>query len=435
MKIQVPTKEFVDGMHRWQAKLLADFDAKLARFFLVSWHRRARKTTLALNILIREAVKNPNQRFGYIAPTYRSAKNIAWRDPNMIKKYLPMELVKKLNESEMFVEFTNGAILSLHGGDDPDTLRGVNFHGIVIDEASQCKQSLYEEILRPIIAQDKSRWVIFIFTPSGKNWIHNYWVRAKEMDEWKQYILKAEDSHIIPLDELDKIKRELPQATYMQEFQCEFSDNSASVFKNINQCASGKLDGVKPSYTYVTGVDLGRYQDFTVLITICRETQAVVDFQRFNTVDWALQKERIIQVCNKFKSLAVVDATGLGDPIAEDLFRQGVSVLPFKISSASKKELIEKLIVAIEQRLITFPNIEELIDELSSFQYFLTDAGNVQMSAPDGMHDDCVISLGLAVYGLKNFLYGSKRIRNPIQSNLVTKIKQDREVLNAGVSY
>jgi len=101
-----------------------------------------------------------------------------------------------------------------------------------------------------------------------------------------------------------------------------------------------------------------------------------------------------------------IDATGLGDPIAEDLKRAGVNIPEsgaFKISGASKKPLIERLIVAIEQRLITFPLIQELIDELGSYTYELTSQRNIRYTAPEGLHDDCVIALALCVYGLRNF--------------------------------
>ncbi len=109
----VPIKRFLDGIHKWQLEILKDFDAKKIRFFLINWHRRARKTTLAVNILIKECCKNPNSRYGYITSTYKAAKNIVWTDPNMLKSYLPMDAVEKINESELYVKFTNGSIFSL----------------------------------------------------------------------------------------------------------------------------------------------------------------------------------------------------------------------------------------------------------------------------------------------------------------------------------
>ncbi len=151
-RIEVPSRLFLDTMHEGQQEVLSDFNKRVHRFFLIMFARRLRKTTLAINILIQESCANPNSRYGFITSTFTACKSIVWRDPNMLKKWIDNGCVKRMNESELFVEFTNGSILSLHGSDKPDSIRGVDFRGVVIDEAPLCKRELYEEILRPIIA-------------------------------------------------------------------------------------------------------------------------------------------------------------------------------------------------------------------------------------------------------------------------------------------
>ncbi len=430
MLVKVPTPEFVKGMTKWQREIFVDFDEKKGRFFLVNWHRRARKTTLAINLLIREAASNPNQRYGYITSTYIAAKNIVWRDPNMLKKYLPEEAIIRKNESELFVEFTNGSILSIHGADNPDSLRGVDFRGVVIDEWAFVAPVVWTEIIRPIIAQSKDRWAMFIYTPRGRNHAFRMMVQTKDMPEWKHYSLDAETSGIIPQEELEKIKKEIPAITYAQEFMCEYGDDSSGVFKGVDFCVQGTFEGRKPGRSYVTGVDLARIEDYTVIITMCRETRHVVNMQRCNDVDWNVQKEMIIDEVNKYQSMAIVDATGVGDPIFEDLRRAGVNAKPFKINNVNKKELIDRLAVSIEQRLITFPDIIALTDELKSFAYELTPSRNIKFSAPPGLHDDCVISLSLAVWGIRNFIYG----KNIDPAKRRRKIRK-KGPANAGFSF
>ena len=426
--IEVPSRAFLDTMHDGQCEVLSDFNKRVHRFFLINFARRLRKTTLALNILIQEACEHSNSRYGYITSTFTAAKSIAWRDPNMLKKWLPTEFVKKFNESELFVEFKNGSILSLHGSDRPDSIRGVDFRGIVIDEAPLCKRELYEEILRPIVAQGLERWMIFIFTPKGKaSWIYEYWCKMRDNPEWGRYMLNAEDSGLFTMEELEKAKTEMPARVYAQEMMCSFEESSAGVFKNVQECIAGQYDSYRQDKTYVTGVDLAKINDFTVLTTIERETRRIVAWERFNQVDWSYQKEKILAHCNKYRSLAIVDATGLGDPICEDLIRQGLSVFPFKISNSSKKELISRLMVAIEQRQITFPNIPVLVEELGLYQYNVSDGGNITYGAPEGNNDDAVISLALAVTGMKNFVYGKKEKKILVRS--------DNAVVNGGFNY
>jgi hypothetical protein len=131
----------------------------------------------------------------------------------------------------------------------------------------------------------------------------------------------------------------------------------------------------------------------------------------------------------------VVDATGVGDPIAEDLGRAGINVKPFKITNANKKELIDRLAVTIEQRLITFPNNETLVEELKSYAYDVTDSGRITFGAPNGMHDDTVISMALAVWGSRNFLYGKKLQEDRRERVTRVRFNRNERPANAGFGF
>ena len=212
----------------------------------------------------------------------------------------------------------------------------------------------------------------------------------------------------------------MPERLYLQEFECEFSEDASSVFHGVDECVGGALEKAIPHQRYIMGVDLGRTNDFTVLTTIHASTNKVVDFQRFTQTGWAAQKEKIVLTAKRFNSaLIVIDATGFsaGSVIAEDLLEHplvkdlrvmNLQVVPFNFGGGqgkNKRAMIEKLIVAIEQRLITFPNIPELVDELKAYTFDVTDFGNIRYGAPEGLHDDCVCSLGLAVFGLGSYMY------------------------------
>jgi len=148
-------------------------------------------------------------------------------------------------------------------------------------------------------------------------------------------------------------------------------------------------------------------------------TRKVVARERFQEVSWTEQKSRILSLSHKYNdALTVVDSTGVGDPICEDLQMSNISLHyedgkpGVKFTNVKKNQLIDNLAIAIEQRLITFPSeYPELIQELSDFEYQITDAGNITYSAPDGKHDDCVISLALAVWALRNNLKESQIVQ------------------------
>ncbi len=172
-------------------------------------------------MLIREAISNPKSVYGYIGPTYKQSKSIIWRDPNMLDRYLPRELVKRKNESELFIEFVNGSILAIKGADEPDSIRGMDFSGVGIDEWALIKREIWEEILRPVIAQSSKRWAVFAFTPKGQNHAYEYWQSAEKNKLWYRSFLPASISNILPKEELIEAKNDMPHF-YEQEFECSF---------------------------------------------------------------------------------------------------------------------------------------------------------------------------------------------------------------------
>ncbi len=340
----------------------------------------------------------------------------------MLKTYLPREVLKKdPNESELYCEFFNGSILQILGADDPDSLRGKAFKGVILDEWALMKPMVWEEILRPILTENKG-WAWFLFTPKGRNHAFKYWNNArewaKEGGEWANFFLSVNESGLIDPKELENARKEMPEMLFRQEFLCEFLEGEGAVFKNINKCVSGKLEEPIPGGRYVIGVDLAKTEDFTVLVCIDIFTKRVVAFDRFNEVSWRLQKERISMMARKYNDASViVDSTGLGDPILEDLQNNNIAAEGFKFTFPSKRALIERLILAVEQRYVLFPKIEELIFELESFSYEMSGDG-FKYTAPDGIHDDCVIAFALACWGLQGNLYGGQGTPNISFDNL-----------------
>lgn len=404
---------------------------------MLCWHRRARKTTLALNYLIQACCTERNATFGYVGPTYTQTKSIAVVDPMMFKRYIPALVQKKpFNQSELRQEFVTGSVLEMKGGDDPDSIRGVGWKGVVLEEWAMMRhgRQIWEEILEPVLRENKG-WAMFIFTPKGRNFAYEYFMRAQKdtSGDWFASYLPASKSGLIDKDELAKAKLSMPERLYNQEFGCSFLEDASSVFHGVEDCIGGELE--EPVHyhhqRYVMGVDLGRTNDFSVLTTIQASTNHVVDFQRFTQTGWAAQKEKIVLTAKRYNNaLIVIDATGFsaGSVIAEDLLEHplvkdlkimNLQVIPFNFGGPhgkNKKALVEKLIVSIEQRLITYPDLKDLVDELKAFTYEVSALGNVRYTAPEGLHDDCVMSLALAVFGLGSYIYAPLNRPRMVQS-------------------
>ena len=178
-------------------------------------------------------------------------------------------------------------------------------------------------------------------------------------------------------------------------------DSDGKVFRRFKENSTARPEEAIPTHEYIIGVDLARHVDWTVLTVFDIQTNQEVFKDRFNQIDWNLQKSRIEALARRYNNAAVrVDATGLGDPIVNDLEHQGLSVIPFVFTEQSKKALIDNLALMLEQDRIKILPDEQAIHELESFMYEVRDSGKIRYGAPDGQHDDIVISLALAVYQL-----------------------------------
>ena len=92
-----------------------------ARFKMLAAGRRFGKTHLSLVQLIVWGAQKAGSLNWYLAPTYRAAKSIAWRQ---LKAMVPKELFADKNEVDLSIELINGSRIELKGGDRYDSLRG-----------------------------------------------------------------------------------------------------------------------------------------------------------------------------------------------------------------------------------------------------------------------------------------------------------------------
>src|SRR3990167_4064188 len=370
------------------------------RFKVLVWHRRARKTTTALTEIIKQALYRVGV-YWHIFPTYSEAKDAVWRDPQMLFRILPESLIARTNEQELVVYLKNGSIIQLKGADDPQALRGAGPMGIVFDEFANIKFEAWE--ITEKILRANAGWAWFIGTPRGKNHLHKFYLRGQENDlEWKSWLLKASQSGIISLDQLEESRKTSSQAHFNQEWECDFLEGIGSVFRGVKDIATAVAQKPLDGHLYVLGIDLAKINDYTVITVYDRRTNEQVYQDRFNTIEWPFQKKRIKAISDHYnRGLVMLDATGIGDPIADDLIRVGIPVEPIKFTEQSKKDLIEKLSIWIEQKRIKILPIEETLNEFDNFNYEVGETGKIRYGAPEGFNDDIVISHALAVWSLQ----------------------------------
>lgn len=238
------------------------------RFVVVVAHRRMGKTVAALNQLIHCALESneDSPRYAYIAPTYGQAKRVAW---DYLVKFTE-SLSPTVNISELKVDFY-GRRIQLYGSDNPDSLRGQYFDGVILDEIGDQNPKIWNEIVRPSLA-DRMGWALFLGTPKGANHFKDFRDRASKEDGWGLLEFKASETGLIAETELEAARREMGEAKYLQEFECNFdSPVEGSYYASLIQGLAAERFQAFPKddlcKTY-TAWDLG-YGDSTA-IWVCQ---------------------------------------------------------------------------------------------------------------------------------------------------------------------
>src|SRR3990167_39315 len=196
----------------------ATFHEVNKRWIVLVLHRRAGKTTAALNHLQRDALRVPNSRYAYISPTYKQSKNIAW---DLIKHYARNIPGVDFNEAELTVKYPNGSRIVLYGADNPDSLRGIGLWGVVFDEYSQQPSNIFSEIIRPGLA-DHQGYAVWIGTPKGKNSFYKLYEQGKIAEGWHSVLLGVENTNLIPEKELEDARKVMTADEFQQEWNCSF---------------------------------------------------------------------------------------------------------------------------------------------------------------------------------------------------------------------
>ncbi|MHC1627739.1 MAG: terminase large subunit domain-containing protein [Candidatus Nezhaarchaeales archaeon] len=193
----------------------------LKRWNVVVCHRRFGKTVFAINELIKQALTCDKERprYAYLAPTYKQAKTIAWDYLCHYSRVIPHI---KINQSELRIDYPNGARIQLFGCDNPDALRGLYLDGCILDEYAQMPSSLFGEVIRPALS-DRKGFAIFIGTPKGKNAFYDLYKQANQLDEWMTQTYRASESGLVDEEELADARSIMTEEEYEQEYECSWT--------------------------------------------------------------------------------------------------------------------------------------------------------------------------------------------------------------------
>lgn len=356
---------------------------------------KAGKTVGMITRIVADAWERgkPGRDWYWYAPSYGVSKIAYLRLIRWLNKADPKQRIWRKNDSELFVELKPGSRIYFKGAERPDMLFGPDAWGVVIDEGTRCREQMLEVALSVTTATDG--WIAIIGNMKSRgDWMYKLWhqgnqgdpdITSLKLDAWD-----AVEGGVLQRSVIEQAQKRLPRHVFEALYLAIPSDRGTNPFgQEYIDAAGGSLS---PVATDAMGVDLAKSVDWTWVVGLDKYGQATVD-ERWQA-PWELTTPKLIRLIGKTPCL--MDSTGVGDPILERVQQKCPKVQGYKFTSSSKQILMEGLSVALQQSELS--GLSALLRaELEIFEYEYTATG-VRYSAPEGMHDDGVMALALAVH-------------------------------------
>ncbi len=379
-----------------------------ARFRVFVGGRRVGKTDLGLVEGVNRCARKPNQVAWWTSPIRDQARRVC---RSIRPALLASGHIRDDDGTQDRLEFLNGSRLEFVTAKAGTHLRGEGLDFLILDEAQDLAPEIWQEILSPALT-DKKGSALFLGTPSRiGTWWHATYTKGLGVNaSYKSFTAPTSASPLIDPAEIERARLDLPDITFQREYLAQFTEaGEYSVFENLRVDDTLHLRKLgRASRSYCTGIDLARTTDFTVALSLLVPLDdsgpaQVEGAWRAKGWNWAEQHEVLSSHLRLFPGAAIIDATGVGDPVAERLRPFANRLHPVTFTLDLKDQLIRNLRVALSLDQIALPaNFPPLLDELRAYEGHELAIGT-KYSAPSGQHDDCVIALALAWHGLRLF--------------------------------
>jgi phage terminase large subunit-like protein len=366
----------------WQQQVWND----QSRFKVVAAGRRTGKSRLAAWMLIVEALQADRGNVWYVAPTQGQARDIMW----LTLLELGNPVIESSHVNNMQIKLVNGAVISLKGADRPETMRGVSLKFVVLDEYADMKPSVFEQILRPALADLKGK-SLFIGTPMGRNHfyeLYNYGEKQNDT-EYKSWHFTSFDNPLLDPKEIEAAKKSMSSFAFRTEFMASFEAASGGIFKE----EWIKIDEEEPKDgRFFVAVDLAGFENVAAattakkkrldqsaiaIVKVTSEGWWVADIE-FGRWDIKQTAQKIFDVVRDYEPVCVgIERGALKNavlPYLSDLMRKYNSYFRIEDLTHGNKKKTDRITWSLQGRLehgkITFnegPWNSEIIDELMNF--------------------------------------------------------------------
>lgn len=359
--------------------------------------RQSGKTALGQQQALYWALEGSgNKEIYWVSPTAAQAAKVYKQILKLIGA-TPIIKSNKGSQGDTEIIFENDSIIKFRSSAQEDSLRGETIDYLIIDEAAFIKETVFQEILMPML-NVRGKKILIISTPKGRNWFYHIYNKGIANGfKYKSFKFTSADNPYSNQDIIQSAKESIPKVLFEQEYLAEFVDDAA-IFENIIELACLKLQkDPLPGENYYVGVDIALKNDYNV-VTIFNKNDELVFYDRVNNITSPLLKERLIKIFDKWKPKQIyIEENNQGLPIIQDLqdIHNIQNIQGFSTTSKSKPEIINQLINAFASRKIKFIDDEIIKTELGLFTMTINSNGKPTFSAPHGFNDDIVMSMAI----------------------------------------
>lgn len=364
-----------------------------ARYSLTEATTKSGKTSGCIIWLGEQALEGTAGRnYWWVAPIFSQAKIAFDRMVSAMTRQ-----VRTANINELRIDLVTGTRIWFKSAENPDSLYGEDVYAAVLDECSRMKEASWHAVRSTLTAtRGKIRMIGNVH--GRKNWFFKLCRRAEagaanmayHKITWKDAVAAG----VLELAEIEDARAQLPPSVFKELYEANAADDEGNPF-GLDAIRACTIPDFSKEPIVAWGWDLGKHQTWTVGVALTRKRQ-MARFVRFQA-PWNETKRRIIAETGGRGAL--VDMTGVGDPIVEDLTRTAGNFEGFVFTPRTKQDLMALLQSDIQQRRLGLTG-SILLNELESFEYeYRGREGRftgVFYSAPPGGYDDCVMALGLA---------------------------------------
>ena len=331
------------------------------RFKVIAAGRRCGKSRYAAYRLLVEALQSDKGHVFYVAQTQGQARDVMWS----VLIEIGQPVIKTAHINNLQLTLINGSTISLKGSDRPDTMRGVSLKFVVLDEFAGMKVEVWEEVLRPALADQKGQ-AVFIGTPMGRNhfWDLYQYATISEDPDWKSWHLTSFDNPLLDPTEIEAAKKSMSSFAYRQEFMANFEAKDSELFREEWLVFSEEepKDG-----EYYVSVDLAGFEDMTKSSKVSRLDQTAISVVKVNEKGWWVKeirhgrwdlKETARQIFSIVRDVQPI-AVGIEKGIAQqavmspltDLMRRMGRYFRVDLLSHGNKKKTDRIVWALQGRM------------------------------------------------------------------------------------